>query len=63
MKDWLLYLWDRIRPRKHRQFRRGFLAGFNFAVGKAGLPPEVHDWPTALREVNDEPEPFDPNCS
>ena len=54
--------WDYWGHRRYlRDFRRGFLAGFNFAVGKAGLPPEVHDWPSAIREVNDDPQ--DPNCS
>lgn len=43
-----------------KEYRRGFLAGFNFAVGKGGLPPEIIDWPSAINEVNKD---HDPNCS
>ena len=41
-------------------YRPAFLAGFNFAVGKGGLPPEIIDWPSAIQEVSKD---HDPNCS
>ena len=48
------------KSRHLKGYREGFLAGFNFAVGKGGLPPEIIDWPSALKEVTQD---HDPNCS
>lgn len=57
MRHWLR---EFVRRGYLRIYRRGFLAGFNFAVGKGGLPPEIIDWPSAINEVNKD---HDPNCS
>lgn len=54
---------EELWAKRHRalgQYRAAWLNGFNFAVGKGGLPPEIIDWPSAIKEVTQD---HDHNCS